>query len=100
MISSFGEVLVAEEVPCLIPLGNGFSVVEKVKRDITAMSTSYPFSSILRNRLKRQDRIKFMGLELRHEMEKKQFESKMEPVYHELAQDIRKANRGRLIFGG
>jgi hypothetical protein len=100
MISSYGEVLVAEEVPCKINLGNGVSVVENVKQGITKMSTSYPFSSVLRSRLKRTDKIKWMGLELRHAEEKKLHEQKMEAVHHEFKQDLRKAIRGRLLFGG
>lgn len=99
MISSFGDVLVAEEVPCKINLGNGISIVEKVKRDITAMSTSYPFSSILRNRFKREDRVAFLGAEIRHEQEKRDHETKMEAIHHELEQDIRKLDKGRIIIG-
>lgn len=95
----YGDPFVAELVPCKIDLGNGISVVENVKRDVTRMSTTYPFSSVLRNRLKQADRKKFMGLEIRHMNEKKAQEQKMEPVYHELKQDLKQANRGRLVFG-
>lgn len=100
MISAFGEVLVAEEVPCKIDLGNGICIVETVKRDVTAMSTSYPFSSILKNRFTRTDRIEYLGLEIRHEQEKAAHASKMEPMHHELAQDIRALAKGRQRFGG
>ncbi len=98
MISSFGDVLVAEEVPCIINLGNGISILEDVKRDITSMSTSYPFSSILRNRFKRMDRVKFLGLEIRHAQEKAAFESKMEPVYHQMKQDLKDIKKGKLVL--
>lgn len=99
-ISPWGDVLVAEEIPCKLELGNGISIVEKVKRPITAMSTSYPFSSILRNRFKLEDRKQFLGLEIRHETEKREHESKMEAMHHELEMDIRKADKGRIIIGG
>jgi hypothetical protein len=100
MISVFGEVLVAELVPCKVNLGNGISVIEDVKRDVARMSVTYPFSSVLRNRLKREDRVKFMGLEIRHMNEMKAQQQKMEPIYHELEQDLKKAKKGRLIIGG
>lgn len=99
MISSYGEVLVAELVPCKINLGNGITIVEDVKRDITRMSTSYPFSSILKNRFKAKDRAKWMGVELRHLHEKQAQEQKMEPVYHEMKSDLRDLKRGKLVFG-
>lgn len=100
MVSAFGEVLVAEQVPCKISLGNGISIVENVKRDITAMSTSYPFSSVLRNRFKREDRVEFLGLEIRHAQEQKEQEQKIEPMHHELSQDLRKLAKGKMWFGG
>lgn len=100
MISAFGEVLVAEEVPCKVNLGNGVQVVENVKQGVTQMSTTFPFSSVLRSRLKRSDKVKWLGVELRHIEEQKAQEQKMEPVYHELKQDLKHAKRGRLIIGG
>lgn len=95
-----GRILAAEEVPSKIRLGNGISVIERVNRPICEISNAYPFSFLLRNRLRKADRKKWLGLELKRFYEEKEAKERMEPIYHELKVDLNHAKKGRLIIGG
>jgi hypothetical protein len=100
MISSYGDVLVAELVPVAIPLGNGVTVVEKCIRDVCAMSTSYPFSSVLRNRIGADKRKVATALEIAHENELKQQKSRQADIDYAIGSDLREIRKGTIRIGG
>ena len=100
MISSYGTVLVAEKVPCLIPIGNGTSVLEHCVRDVATMSTEYPFSSVLRNRLSSDKRKVALAVEISHLNEVKKHEAKLADIHHELKGDLKKSIKGVIRIGG
>lgn len=93
MDSVFGDVLCAEDIPCMIPLGNGISCVEKVRRDITAMSLDYPWFCILRNRKYKGERSASLRAEIKEAARVRQIEQNLDDIYHELSADIRKADK-------
>jgi hypothetical protein len=95
-----GSILAAEEIPSKIRLGNGISVVERVKRPICEISNTYPFSFLLRNRLRKAVRKKWLGLELKRFYEEKEANDRMEPVLHQMKSDILDLKKGKLIIGG
>lgn len=101
MTSTFGDVLVAEEIPAVVPLTEDLCIVENVKRDITAISQEYPFSSLLRQRGSRVKRVAALGVELtllgkvqREQARRK----KIDEMYAEMTDDFKRANRTRIVM--
>lgn len=97
MVSSFGDVLVAEHVPTLLPL-DGLSLLAQVERDITAISQEYPWSALLRNRMKRGERFAWHRRELAILRRDMAYQAKIRDAQHELAADIRAKDKGRQHF--
>lgn len=100
MVSSFGDVLVAEELPVAIPLGNGITVVEKCLRDVCAMSTEYPFSSVLRNRIGSDKRKVSLALEITHENELKKQKARSDELRYAIGSDLKELRKGTFRVGG
>jgi hypothetical protein len=101
MTSTLGTLLVAEEIPAVIPLTDDIAIVENVKRDITAISQDYPFSSILKQRGSRMKRTAALGAELTmlSEMKREQArKNKIDELYAEMTEDFRRANRTRIVM--
>lgn len=98
MISSWGDVLVGEDIPIKITLPCGLGLVERLRRDITAVSMDYPWSSLLRNRKQRGERVAHARLEVATAAYVNQVEQRKADMFHELAADIRKADRQRIVI--
>lgn len=96
MMSVFGEVLVAEEVPCVLPLAPGIFVLERVQRDITAVSMSYPWSSLLRNRKRKTERVASLRSELKEVAYRAGLKKKLDEIHEEMAEDIRSAAKQKV----
>lgn len=97
MKSAFGDILVGEDIPTVLPAAPGLSVVVGVRRDITAISQEYPWSALLRGRRKKGERTMAHRRELaatRRALEKVR---RLRDAQHELAGDLRTADRGRII---
>ena len=93
MRSVFGDILVAEDIPCAIPIADGIFVVTRVRRDITAISREYPWWCLLRNRKRKNERSVALRSEIKEAFRQKQIQSKLDDLYHEMAADIRKADK-------
>lgn len=97
MDSAYGEVLVGEDIPCVLPLGQ-IRVLVKVRRDITAISQEYPWSALLRNRKRKAERTTAMRRELSAIREQRKYKQAIADLNHELAADIRQKDKGRIIL--
>lgn len=97
MKSVFGDVLVGEHIPTLLPL-SGFVVLEHVSRDITSINTNYPWRHLLRGRKQKGERSLAHRRELANMRVQLDHEAKLRDMQHELAADIRAADRGRIII--
>jgi hypothetical protein len=100
MWSAYGDVLVAEEIPMVIPLGSGLCILEKVQRDITSISRNYTFSNLLRNRKRKTERSFAARREVAMLNAQKDFKSRKADAEHEFRHDLRQADKGRIIVGG
>lgn len=98
MVSQYGAVLVAEDIPAIIPLANGLFILERVRRDITAISQEYPWSHLLRNRKRKTERTAALRRELAVLSAQKKSKDRIQDVYAEMESDFRAADRGRLVF--
>jgi hypothetical protein len=98
MRSSFGDVLVGEDVPTLLPVVQGLSYIAHVHRDVCKLSPTYPWRNVLRNRLGRQERSGWHRQELAAMRRAAQKKARLQDIQHELASDIRSADKGRLYF--
>lgn len=88
-----GQVLVAEDQRFVLPTFAGVNYMETIRRDITAVSMDYPWSSMLRNRVRREERRIYTRAEIRHAMEQKAAKARIDDAYHELEADIRRADK-------
>lgn len=100
MVSQFGDVLVAELLPTVLPLTKEMSIVEDVKRDITSISDSYRWSSLLRNRYTAKNRSAALAREIRDEVARKEQEAKDRDLKYAINSDLRDIRRGKQVFGG
>jgi hypothetical protein len=98
MLSVFDYYLVAEDQPCMIPLTENLAVLERVRRDITRLSDSYPFSSVLGNRFDYEKRQNAMSREIYHARKLKEAQKPIEEAKEELAKDLRNLAKGRKII--
>lgn len=98
MVSAFGSVLVAEDIPAVIPLTEGLRVLTRVRRDITGISQEYPWSALLRNRKHKAERTASLRAEIAHAAQILQARKRKEDLLHELASDIRTKDKGRIII--
>lgn len=87
-----GRVLAAEQFTALLS-GPGINYSVKVDRDITAISPEYPFSALLRSRLKRGERTAYARRELKVMAEEKARKARFDDEFHELAADIRRKDK-------
>lgn len=94
----WGDVLVAEDVPCRIPLPCGIAIGERVRRDITGVSMEYTFSKVLRSRKHKAERTMAARLEVSHAVRLAEIEERKAAIYHEMNGEIRAADKGRQIF--
>ncbi len=101
MTSCFGDILVAEDIPCAIPVADGISVVTRIRRDITAISKEYPWWCLLRNRKRKAERSAALRSEIKEAIRQKNIQTQLDDIYHELSADIRKADKGivRVNYG-
>lgn len=101
MVSIFGDVLVAEDIPCSIPIADGVTVTTRIRRDITSISSSYPWHCLLRNRKYKGERTAALRTEIVEAARQKAIRNSLDDIYHELSNDIRKADKGiiRLDYG-
>jgi hypothetical protein len=97
MESVFGDVLVAEEIPCVLPLSPGIFVIERVQRDITAVSMDYPFSCLLRNRKKKAERTASLRQEIKEVAYQTGIAQRLDDIHGEMASDIKQADKGRIM---
>lgn len=100
MKSVFGDILVAEEIPCVVPLASGLLIMEKVQRDITSVSMDYPFSSLLRNRKGKAERTASLRSEITQEIENKAAEARLAEIYKELHGDLKRAAKQKVMRYG
>lgn len=98
MVSVFGDVLVAEEVPCVLPLSPGLFIIERVQRDITAISMSYPWSALLRNRKTKADRVASLRSEITQVAYEAGIQQKLADIHEQVADDIKKADKGKVVI--
>lgn len=96
MVSQFGDVLVAEEVPCVLPLSSGIFILERVQRDITAVSMSYPWSALLRNRKHKAERVASLRSEITQTAHDAGIQTRLAEIHKEMANDIRSANKQKV----
>lgn len=100
MLSVFGDVLVAEEIPCVVPLASGLLVLDRVQRDITSVSMDYPFASILRNRKHKAERTASLRSEITRQIDEKLAEQRLAEIYKELHEDLKRANKQKVMRYG
>jgi hypothetical protein len=98
MVSAYGSVLVAEDIPAVIPLTNGLNVLTRIRRDITGISQEYPWSSLLRNRRHKAERTAALRAEITHARRILEHRRRKEALYRELASDVKAKNKGRIII--
>lgn len=100
MVSVFGDVLVAEEVPCVLPLAAGIFILEKVQRDITAVSMSYPWCALLRNRKTKAERVASLRSEITQAAYKAGIKAKLDDIHGSMEEDIRSADKVKVRMNG
>lgn len=100
MVSIFSTLLVAEEIPCVIPLSPGVMVLDRVKRDITAVTQEYPFGALLRNRKHKGERNTSLRLEVTRQIEENAAAKRLEEIYRELHSDLKRADKQRVVRYG
>ena len=96
MVSIFGDILVAEEVPCVLPLSSGIMYIERVQRDITAVSMAYPWSALLRNRKTKAERVASLRNEITQVAYEAGIKNKLDEIHGALEEDIRSANKSKV----
>ena len=94
MLSVFGDILVAEDIPCTIPVADGVAVTTRVRRDITSISPAYPWHCLLRSRKYKTERSAALRTEIVEASRQKAIRENLENIYHELSGDIKKADKG------
>jgi hypothetical protein len=99
MVSVFGGVLVAEEVPCVLPLAPGIFVIERVQRDITAISMEYPWRALLRNRKGKAERVASLRAEVTQAAYQAGVKKRLDDIHGAMAEDIRSANKIKVAYG-
>lgn len=100
MVSQVGGILVAEDIPCLIPLTRGLNVIVPVRRDITSISQNYPWSCLLRNRKHKAERTAALRTEITLAQYQAEVRRRKEAMVHELSGDIKAKDKGRIILLG
>lgn len=100
MTSAFGEVLAAEEIPCIIPIARDIAVIEEVKRDITSVSSEFTFSMLLNSRLDVAKRKVALSKEIEHYAKIKMEEEKKSDLKRDMNDYMKFATSKRRIYGG
>jgi hypothetical protein len=100
MTSIFGHVLVAEEIPCVVPLSGNVMIIDRVQRDITGISQDYPFSALLRNRKHKAERTASLRAEITNQLEEAAIKKRLAEIYAELKSDIKRADKQRVVKYG
>jgi hypothetical protein len=98
MVSVYGSVLVAEDIPAVLPIGAGLRVLTRIRRDITGIGTDYPWSALLRNRKHKAERTAALRAEITQARRILEHRRRKEALLNELASDIRTKDRGRIII--
>lgn len=98
MQSPFGDCLVAEDIPILFTAAPGLLCLTRVRRDVTAVNTDYPWAFLLRNRKHKPERTASLRAELRQVAANAEAVRRKEAAVHELEGDIRRADKGRQIY--
>lgn len=100
MTSLYGDVLVAEEVACVLPLAPGIFVIEKVQRDITGVSMAYKWSALLRNRKNKAERVASLRSEITQAAFEAGIKTKLDDIHGAMAEDIRSADKVKVRIHG
>ncbi len=97
MVSVFGDVLVAEDQPTILPVGGVF-VLTRVRVDITGISQEYPWSALLRNRVRRAERTLAFRREIKLMMLQKAAAERKEAIMREFEADVRRKDKSRIVL--
>lgn len=88
-----GVVCVAEDIPVILPAGSGTFYVDRLRREITAISMEYPFSSLLRNRKHTHERDYYARIEMVHERRQAELAREKAETRDEFTDDAKRLNR-------
>lgn len=92
-VESMGRVYVAEDIPVLLPAGSGTFYVDRLRREITAVSMDYPWSHLLRNRKFTHERDYYARVEMVHERRKAEYEKQRAEIMEEFVDEASRMNR-------